>query len=80
MEVIIGENGDLVIPKGMFLHTQFKPGQKVKINIESGKIIITPNSDAIIERFKELSRIVAINHIDSDDIHEQMIQERFGTE
>lgn len=79
MEVIIRENGDLIIPKTVFAQTNFKPGQKVIINIESGKIIISPDKEVIMERLKVLSRKNQISHIDSDEFHEQMVLERFGT-
>jgi len=79
MEDVIRENGDLIIPKTVFDQTNFKPGQKVIINIESGKIVISPDNEIIMERFKVLSKKINLSHIDSDELHEQMIDDRFGT-
>ncbi|HOJ97829.1 MAG TPA: AbrB/MazE/SpoVT family DNA-binding domain-containing protein [Methanospirillum sp.] len=79
MEVIIRENGDITIPQTIIANTNFKPGQKVIITIESGKIVISPDKGEILERLRQLSKNNYITHIDSDEIHEQMILERFKT-
>ena len=78
METILGIKGDLVIPEVLFKQVHLLPGQKVSIEVQSGKLVISSVPPQVIEKFKELAQRVRMNTIDSDALHEEMIQDRFG--
>jgi antitoxin component of MazEF toxin-antitoxin module len=78
METILGEKGDVIIPDVLIKQVHLMNGQKVSIEVQSGKIIISPSPNHVIEKFRELAQRVKINTINSDVLHEEMIQDRLG--
>ncbi|PWR73129.1 hypothetical protein ACKUB1_11855 [Methanospirillum stamsii] len=76
METVISEDKDLIVPREIWREADFSPGDHVMISVVDGKIVIIPEKNTIVAKFKALAEKVQINDYQSDEQYDLELQER----
>ncbi|OQA54564.1 MAG: hypothetical protein BWY45_02545 [Euryarchaeota archaeon ADurb.Bin294] len=79
IEVIIGDNGEIIIPDTMRKNLDFFPGKKIILYEEDDSLHIIPSERKASSRFSQFAHEHnRILKIDSDSDYDEMLHERVG--
>ncbi|PWR73140.1 hypothetical protein [Methanospirillum stamsii] len=79
IEVIIGENGEIIIPDKMRRNLDLFPGKKIFLYEQDDSIHIIPSERKASSKFSQFAhQHNRILNIDSDSDYDEMLHERVG--